>query len=274
MRIDEAEAEQNHLRAVTEPRRWSRRVSIVEAIWSDGSPESNRAIVEWTKDSETRAFMDKRIVDEVEQPCLSINTLEGTLWVSPGDFVVRGVAGEHYPVKPDIFYELYDPVFEPSKDALAETLYEAFVDLDEQRVWTAFLCACVAFAGQPLREMERFHAEWLTSGDARKAALAAADYVRDQPVGSYGPETLVIHLRRSGHADVPEPTGRAAVAWSVFITALCELDWLAGEEERARRDAEASAAAVDAAQAFGEGRHGRGAFTPSAGGPFDPTSDL
>lgn len=39
-----------------------------------------------------------------------IDTLEGTMHVSQGDFVIRGVKGELYPCKPDIFAATYDPV--------------------------------------------------------------------------------------------------------------------------------------------------------------------
>ena len=38
-----------------------------------------------------------------------IDTLEGRLRVEPGDWVITGVAGENYPVKPDIFDRLYTP---------------------------------------------------------------------------------------------------------------------------------------------------------------------
>lgn len=43
---------------------------------------------------------------------LSIMTLEGEHRVTPGDWIIRGVAGELYPCKPDIFaatYEAVDP---------------------------------------------------------------------------------------------------------------------------------------------------------------------
>lgn len=39
-----------------------------------------------------------------------IKTLEGTMEVTPGDWVIRGVKGEFYPCKPDIFAETYEPV--------------------------------------------------------------------------------------------------------------------------------------------------------------------
>lgn len=39
-----------------------------------------------------------------------IRTLEGDQFITPGDFVIKGVAGEFYPCKPDIFEQTYDPV--------------------------------------------------------------------------------------------------------------------------------------------------------------------
>jgi hypothetical protein len=42
-----------------------------------------------------------------------IQTLEGSLFVSDGDWIITGVKGEHYPCKPDIFEATYEPVAEP-----------------------------------------------------------------------------------------------------------------------------------------------------------------
>lgn len=41
-----------------------------------------------------------------------IHTLEGTMRVSPGDWVITGVHGERYPCKPDIFAATYEPADE------------------------------------------------------------------------------------------------------------------------------------------------------------------
>lgn len=43
---------------------------------------------------------------------LFIDTLEGTHYVSVGDYIIRGVQGELYPCKPDIFRETYEEVEE------------------------------------------------------------------------------------------------------------------------------------------------------------------
>lgn len=40
---------------------------------------------------------------------LSIRTLEGEHFVSWGDWIIRGVKGELYPCKPDIFAATYEP---------------------------------------------------------------------------------------------------------------------------------------------------------------------
>ena len=39
-----------------------------------------------------------------------IKTLEGDLYLSKGDFIIKGVNGEFYPCKPDIFEKTYEPV--------------------------------------------------------------------------------------------------------------------------------------------------------------------
>ena len=43
---------------------------------------------------------------------LEIPTLEGIMRASKGDWVIRGVKGEFYPCKPDIFEATYEPVGE------------------------------------------------------------------------------------------------------------------------------------------------------------------
>lgn len=43
---------------------------------------------------------------------LVIPTLEGKLVASDGDWIIRGVKGEFYPCKPDIFAATYEPVTE------------------------------------------------------------------------------------------------------------------------------------------------------------------
>lgn len=41
---------------------------------------------------------------------LDIRTLEGTMRANEGDWIIKGVKGEIYPCKPDIFAATYEPV--------------------------------------------------------------------------------------------------------------------------------------------------------------------
>ncbi len=54
-----------------------------------------------------------------------IDTLEGKMTAQPGDYIIKGVKGEFYPCKPDIFemtykieQENYDEVFKPRETSL------------------------------------------------------------------------------------------------------------------------------------------------------------
>ena len=40
-------------------------------------------------------------------------TLEGMMTANAGDWIIKGVNGEYYPCKPDIFEKTYEPVEEP-----------------------------------------------------------------------------------------------------------------------------------------------------------------
>jgi len=58
------------------------------------------------------AFADDVIAGRVRYPedgTMLIQTLEGTMQAVPGDWIIRGVKGELYPCKPDIFAATYEP---------------------------------------------------------------------------------------------------------------------------------------------------------------------
>ena len=66
---------------------------------------------QWTGDlSNTDEWFIDALADGVamfENGELKIVTLEGLMTVSKSDYIIRGVAGEIYPCKPDIFYKTY-----------------------------------------------------------------------------------------------------------------------------------------------------------------------
>jgi len=48
--------------------------------------------------------------DDSGEPTLKIQTLEGDMTARLGDWIIKGVSGEFYPCKPDIFDKTYEAV--------------------------------------------------------------------------------------------------------------------------------------------------------------------
>lgn len=44
-----------------------------------------------------------------DRQVFKVFTLEGVMEASPGDWIIKGVKGEFYPCKPDIFAATYEP---------------------------------------------------------------------------------------------------------------------------------------------------------------------
>lgn len=49
------------------------------------------------------------------EPILKIQTLEGVMEAELGDYIIKGIKGEFYPCKPDIFEKIYEKVEEVDK---------------------------------------------------------------------------------------------------------------------------------------------------------------
>jgi len=73
---------------------------IIQAIQFDGT--NNRDVIEFIG-SANQWIMSKT-------NSIHIMTLEGTMEASAGDYVIRGVNGEFYPCKADIFVKSYEEV--------------------------------------------------------------------------------------------------------------------------------------------------------------------
>lgn len=59
--------------------------------------------------------------DEENNSVIVIQTLEGEMTARLGDWVIKGVKGEFYPCKPDIFQATYEPVETPHEGKGADT---------------------------------------------------------------------------------------------------------------------------------------------------------
>ena len=110
----------------TEALRFTKKPVTIEAIqwtgknlrevitFTDGPPDtrSHHAGMAW-----------EAYADLVAHDGLKIYTLEGKLLANVGDWIIRGVKGEYYPCKPDIFEATYSPEVAPLSSAMRELIY-------------------------------------------------------------------------------------------------------------------------------------------------------
>ena len=71
---------------------------VIEAVCWDGS-----------NIKEVMTFLQWRNASHDDVIGLNIHTLEGTHHASVGDWIIKGVKGEFYPCKPEIFQMTYAP---------------------------------------------------------------------------------------------------------------------------------------------------------------------
>lgn len=77
----------------------------VEAMLYDGSEEAFDAILAWGEEHDIGMLVIGNY-----SAGIVITTLEGEMRASPGDWIIKGVADEFYPCKPDIFEQTYEAV--------------------------------------------------------------------------------------------------------------------------------------------------------------------
>jgi hypothetical protein len=79
--------------------RYRKKPVEIDAVQWDG--DNQREIADFLGDDFAGWRADAKVL---------VRTAEGELTASRGDWIIRGVQGEHYPCKPDIFAATYDPV--------------------------------------------------------------------------------------------------------------------------------------------------------------------
>lgn len=75
---------------------------VIDAIQYTGT--NFKEILEFLGGEDERGNID------IHQNSIFIKTLEGDMQAKPKDFIIKGVKGEFYPVKPNVFYETYEKV--------------------------------------------------------------------------------------------------------------------------------------------------------------------
>lgn len=119
--------------------KFQKRPVTIDAIVYDGSPASYDQIRQ--EFGESNLFRSTGVV--------YCHTLEGDLTVSAGDYVVKGVRGECWPVKPDIFNATYVPAVDGNFRAQSGRMQfgsdwqGVFLRGDEVKRMTLLLTECV-----------------------------------------------------------------------------------------------------------------------------------
>lgn len=70
--------------------------------------------IRWTGKNQTEIdkFCGMNVVWSENKKMFLVLTLEGTMLASVGDYIIKGVNGEYYPCKPDVFAKTYEAVEE------------------------------------------------------------------------------------------------------------------------------------------------------------------
>ena len=92
--------------------KYQKKPVVIEAFQYDGDlkgADGKYYIPDWAIEAYEKGIMYYKALKLNDPPCeLFIDTLEGTHHVSVGDYVIRGIQGELYPCKPDIFEASYE----------------------------------------------------------------------------------------------------------------------------------------------------------------------
>ena len=85
--------------------RYTKKPITIEAVcFEDTTLATLDIISEFMNEKQEIVFDDK-----TAEPKIKINTLEGPMFGSIGDMIIKGIQGEFYACKPDIFDATYEP---------------------------------------------------------------------------------------------------------------------------------------------------------------------
>jgi hypothetical protein len=87
--------------------RYRKKPVVIDAVRNDGAWAP---IIQWLDSvGYILPFLGQPSIQRDADGTLRILTPEGTMRADVGDWIIRGVKGEFYPCKPDIFEATYEP---------------------------------------------------------------------------------------------------------------------------------------------------------------------
>lgn len=129
---------------------------VIEAVlydWDDNEKCADEA------QDEVADFMNANIVIDSDDD-IEIETLEGTMYAKKGDYIIKGIAGEFYPCKADIFAKTYEQVNESVCTAPQDPNHVLTADEIKRLAETGSLCDCADFTQYggdcPIEEGDEF----------------------------------------------------------------------------------------------------------------------
>ena len=99
--------------------KFRKRPVVIEAMQVPATCDIGEDMINWGRLAEWLSLSNRSWkATSGSRPGVEITTLEGVMLASPGDWIIRGVANEIYPCKPDIFEATYEPAERAAEGAL------------------------------------------------------------------------------------------------------------------------------------------------------------
>lgn len=90
------------------PRKFRKKPGVIEAVLYEDTYDGVNAVLRFCSKATYYCAHTSMVID----------TLEKRVQADPGDWIIKGVKGEFYPCKPDIFEMTYEPVDEDGTPVL------------------------------------------------------------------------------------------------------------------------------------------------------------
>lgn len=104
-----------------QPTKYRKKPVVIEARQLAGSTADVHDVYQWVESNTLGSFEPMDVIEgrkpypasgvsiDPRDGRLIISTLEGLHWANFGDWIIRGVQGEFYPIKDSVFRETYEP---------------------------------------------------------------------------------------------------------------------------------------------------------------------
>lgn len=195
---------------------YTKKPVTIEAVQWDGTANGAGPIIDWIlAGGGTARFHEVNETANREHAEIAIDTLEGVITASPGDWIIRGVQGEFYPCKPEIFEQTYSAAADAEAPTDFAALQRRVGAINEANGWKT---------GTRLREVvesgETYDMQRLTDHLVAVLALVTTEVseaIEEIRAGRYPTEVYHSHI---GEGRLAKPEGVPSELADVIIRVL------------------------------------------------------